>query len=339
MMQATQISMTLAGAWPSDNSMASGGSPDTRHPHSFWVVHRLWSSTQIPVSAGPRTQTWPSAIQTSSHGPRWQYRPPNSVCSSPPSLLKFRSSTQYRNHFATLSLLFLQHIPAQHSVADLSGPQGARPAGGYLPTCPSISALSLISTGQGEGERCELSLPQFLLRGRKYPNIACVMQPSKQMETHLVKFSSYFWVNPKEELKNMLCLRILQQLTLVAVPQNTENGTHTHTLTEMFCFLELTQTTRANSSNLISTYSSQGFSRWAPKGLQWFALSSNSAKVTDEKKQKERLRFRCARGKLRGKTNNLERLPCAHYMRGTQKERKRDRIQKRQLQWNTCKLS
>ena len=65
---------------------------------------------------------------------------------------------------------------------------------------------------------------------------------------------------------------------------------------------------RANSSNLISTYSSPGFSRWVPKELHSFALSSNSAKVTDEKKQKERLHFRCARGKPWGKTNNLERL-------------------------------
>lgn len=131
---------------------------------------------------------------------------------------------------------------------------------------------------------------------------------------------------------------------MVSVPQNTENGTHTHTYARAHVNRDVLlpgahTDNRANSSNLISTYSSQGFSRWVPKELQSFALSSNSAKVTDEKKQKERLGFRCARGKPWGKTNNLERLPCACYMRGPRKERKRNQIQKQQLQWNTCKLS
>lgn len=72
----------------------------------------------------PWIQTWPSATAPArtSHGPRWQYRPLRSACSSLPPHLQPCFSPQCRNHSTAPSLPLLPHTPVYLVAPTRPGP-------------------------------------------------------------------------------------------------------------------------------------------------------------------------------------------------------------------------
>lgn len=53
--QATQLGMAPATARSLDTNMATGGGPDSGHPHGLWYQHEPRKATQTLPAAGHRT--------------------------------------------------------------------------------------------------------------------------------------------------------------------------------------------------------------------------------------------------------------------------------------------